>query len=152
VTKCYFITTINNVQTFRIRVPSGCRDCHLRPYDYGNCGCRFHFPRGKQVLFVLLSFSFYCCSYVRARNALISTSREGSRPTFSAPLGHKTLLYFCGRRMFTIELSPGVYVGEVPGVEIGSTFVDRRARRDRGVHRGLMQGIAAADREVPHPL
>src|SRR4029453_16949304 len=82
VTKCYFITTINNVQTFRIRVPSGCRDCHLRPYDYGNCGCRFHFPGGKQVLFVLLSFSFYCCSYVRARNALISTSREGSRPTF----------------------------------------------------------------------
>jgi hypothetical protein len=54
--------------------------------------------------------------------------------------------------MFTIELSPGVYVGEVPDIAIGSTFVDRRALHDRGVHRGLMQGIATADREVPHPI
>ena len=38
--------------------------------------------------------------------------------------------------MFTIELSPGVYVGEVPGVAIGSTFADRRSLHDAGVHRG----------------
>jgi hypothetical protein len=54
--------------------------------------------------------------------------------------------------MFTIELSPGVYVGEVPSVAIGSTFVDRRALHDRGVRRGLMQGIATAGRDVPDPI
>ena len=54
--------------------------------------------------------------------------------------------------MFTIELSLGVYVGEVLSVAIGSTFADRRTLHDRGVHRGLMQGIATAGREVPHPL
>ena len=46
--------------------------------------------------------------------------------------------------MFTIELSPGVYVGEVPGVATGSTFADRRSLHDAGVHRGLIQGIARA--------
>ena len=39
-----------------------------------------------------------------------------------------------------------------PSVAIGSTFADHRTLHDRGVHRGLMQGIATADREVPHPL
>jgi putative restriction endonuclease len=67
---------------------------------------------------------------------------------FCAPLGLKTLLRLCGRSMFTIELSPGVYVGEVPGVAIGSTFVDRRVLHDRGVHRGLMQGIATAGSSI----
>lgn len=39
-----------------------------------------------------------------------------------------------------------------PSVAIGSTFADHRTLHDRGVHRGLMQGIATAGREVPHPL
>ena len=50
--------------------------------------------------------------------------------------------------MFTIELSPGVYVGEVPGVATGSTFADRRSLHDAGVHRGLMQGIARAGSSI----
>jgi SAD/SRA domain len=50
--------------------------------------------------------------------------------------------------MFTIELSSGVYVGEVPGVATGSTFADRRSLHDAGVHRGLIQGIATAGSSI----
>jgi len=50
--------------------------------------------------------------------------------------------------MFSIEVEPGVYIGEVPGVAVGSTFSDRRGLHDRGVHRGLMRGIAPAGSSI----
>jgi putative restriction endonuclease len=50
--------------------------------------------------------------------------------------------------MFSIEVEPGVFIGEVPGVPVGSTFADRRALHDRGVHRGLMKGIAKAGSSI----
>jgi hypothetical protein len=78
-----------------------------------------------------------------------ATNRARLFPLLS---GSKPCYIYAVEVMFTIELSRGVYVGEVPGVAIGSTFVDRRALHDRGMHRGLMKGIATAGREVPHPI
>jgi len=39
-------------------------------------------------------------------------------------------------------------IGHIPGVKIGSKFVNRRALHDAGVHRGLMQGIGAKGESI----
>jgi putative restriction endonuclease len=41
-----------------------------------------------------------------------------------------------------MEVRPGVFLGEVPGVAPGATFTNRRELHDQNVHRGLVQGIA----------